>query len=313
MKKYSFLIGIVIFILIISRLDLHELILVLNDINYFYLFLGFLLSFPILTIKVYRWNYLMKKQNINYSFKESVLMYGSGMYIGIITPGRLGDFTKIAYLKNNHRSLGESAVSVILDRALDLFFLAIFGYLGLFFFFSLFTNLIYILTFILILSLILLAVFLKTNSLKLLLKKIFNLFVPVKYQKSWKLNLRDFISGLKNYKVNDYLFTFLITSFSWLFYYFQTFILIKSVNIDNISFLYASVAITIVGLAGLLPISILGLGTREAILILLFSFFSISQEATISFSFLTLLMAVLIGLICSICWLIRPIRFSKIC
>lgn len=135
MKKYSFLIGIIIFILIIARLDFRELIIVLSDINYFYLFLGFLLLFPIITTKVYRWNYLMKKQNINYSFKEALLMYGSGMYIGIITPGRVGDFTKIAYLKNDHCSLGKSAVSVILDRVFDLLFLAIFGYLGLFFIF----------------------------------------------------------------------------------------------------------------------------------------------------------------------------------
>jgi len=313
MKKYYFLIGIVIFILIIARLDFHELIFILSDINYFYLFLGFLMIFPMLITKVYRWNYLKKKQNINYLFKESLLMYGSGMYIGIITPGRLGDFTKIAYLKNNHCSLGKSSVSVILDRVFDLFFLLIFGYLGLFLFFSLFANLIFILTLILILSLILLIIFLKTNSLKFLFKKAFNLVIPSKYQKSWKVNFKDFINGLKIYKINDYLLVFLITGFSWLFYYLQAFFLIKSVGITNISFLYISISITIVGLANLLPISVLGLGTRDAILILLFSFFSISQEMTVSFSFLILLMTVLIGLICFICWLIKPIQFSKIC
>ena len=122
-KKYLFLIGIIIFAIIISRLDFHKLILILNNINYQYLFLAFILLLPILMIKSYRWNYLMKKQNINYSFKKSFLMYGIGMYIGIITPGRLGELSKIAFLKNDHHSLGKSSVSVILDRLTDLLFL----------------------------------------------------------------------------------------------------------------------------------------------------------------------------------------------
>lgn len=310
MKKYSFLIGIVIFILIISRLDLHELILVLNDINYFYLFLGFLLSFPILTIKVYRWNYLMKKQNINYSFKDSFLMYGTGMYIGIITPGRLGELSKIAFLKKNN-SLGKSTVSVVVDRLTDLIFLLFFGYFGFFLFFSLFKNLILILTLILVFSLILLITFLKTNIIKFLLKKMLNLIIPAKYQKSWKINFQDFINELKIYKLKNYLFIFLITAFSWFIYYFQTYLLAKSIGINNLSFLFISIAVTIAGLVTLLPISILGIGTRDVTLIGLFNAFSINQETTVSFSFLILLIGILTGLACSICWLIKPIQFSK--
>jgi len=310
-KKYSFLIGLIIFIFIVVRLDFNELIIVLSKANFFYLFGAFLLLFPILITKAYRWNYLKKRQGINYSLKESILMYGSGMYIGIITPGRLGDFSKIAYLKNNQCSFGKSAVSVILDRIIDLLFLLILGYLGLFLFFSFFKNLILISTIILIFSLIILIVFLKINSFKLFLEKLFNLIIPSKYQKSWKINLQDFINGLKIYKTKDYLFILLITGLSWLFYYLQAFILTRSIGISNISFLYISICITIVGLVNLLPISILGLGTRDALLILLFSTFSISQETIIGFSFLILLIAILMGLICFTCWLIKPIQLSK--
>ncbi|MBU0999514.1 flippase-like domain-containing protein, partial [Patescibacteria group bacterium] len=287
-----------------------KLILVLNEINYFYFFLAFLMLFPIFMIKVYRWNYLMKKQNINYSFKDSFLMYGTGMYIGIITPGRLGELSKIAFLKKNN-SLGKSTVSVVVDRLTDLIFLLFFGYFGFFLFFSLFKNLILILTLILVFSLILLITFLKTNIIKFLLKKMLNLIIPAKYQKSWKINFQDFINELKIYKLKNYLFIFLITAFSWFIYYFQTYLLAKSIGINNLSFLFISIAVTIAGLVTLLPISILGIGTRDVTLIGLFNAFSINQETTVSFSFLILLIGILTGLACSICWLIKPIQFSK--
>ena len=108
LKKYSFLIGIIIFILIVARLDFRELIFVLSDINYFYLFLAIPFLIPMLVLKAYRWNYLKKTQGINYSFKESFLMYGSGMYLGILTPGRLGEISKIVFLKNRGSTTSSS-------------------------------------------------------------------------------------------------------------------------------------------------------------------------------------------------------------
>ena len=311
MKKYSFLIGLIIFVFIVTRLDFDKLLLVLIEINHLYFILGFLLLFPILITKAYRWNYLKKKQNISYSLKDSFLMYGAGMYLGILTPGRLGEISKILYLKNDRYSIGKSSVGVILDRMSDLLFLLIFSYLGMFFFFSLFRDFILLLTFSLIFILILLIIFLRTNLIQLSFKKIFNLIVPLKYQKSWKLNFQDFINDLKIYKSKDYLFISLITVFSWLIYYLQMFFLAKSINITNIPFLYLSIAVAIAGLLTILPISVLGMGTRDAVLILFFSIFLIPNETTVSFSMLILLMSVLMALIGLACWLIKPIQISN--
>ena len=310
-KKYSFLIGLIIFIFIIARLDFNKLILILYKINYLYLFLSFLLLFPILIIKAYRWNYLKKKQLIIYNLKDSFLMYGTGIYFGILTPGRLGDLIKVIYLKNNQCSLGKSLVSVILDRLSDLFFLIFFGYLGMFLFFPSFQNFILLFTFILIPGLIILIIFLRSKLIQLILKKIFDFITPVKYQKSWKINFQDFINNFKIYKFRNYLFVFLITAFSWFIYYFQAYLLTKSIGINNLSFLFISIAVTIAGLVALLPVSILGIGTRDTILIGFFSIFYINQEVTVAFSFLILLMSVLMGLIGFFCWLIKPIHISK--
>lgn len=309
-KKYSFIVGIIIFILILFKIDLSKLVNILNKINYFYFGLACLMLIFLIIIKSYRWNYLKKKQTINYSFKDSFLMYNTGLFLGILTPGRLGDLSKIFYLKNDNYSLGKSSVSVILDRLSDLLFLIVFGYLGMFLFFSFFQNFIIILTIIFILIPILMFVSLKNKLIQIFLKKIFNSLIPLKYQKSWQLNFQDFIKNLRCYKFKEYFSVFLITLLSWLIYYSQMFFLAKSIGITNISPLYLSISVTITAFVILLPISFLGLGTREATLIFLFSLFNISKELSVSFSLLMLSMTLLGALIGSICWFIKPIHIS---
>lgn len=310
-KNYYFLIGLIIFILIISRIDLLNLLNVFKNINYLYLILASVLAMPLLFIKGYRWNYLKKKQKIYYALKDSVLMYGSGLFMGILTPGRIGDLSKVIYLKNNHYSIGKSFVSVILDRVFDLLFLIAFGCLGIFIFFPIFQNFALFLILGLFFFLIIVVILLKNNLIQFFFKKIFVFFIPTKYQKAWKINFYDFIQDLKAYKAKDHLFVFLITVFSWLIYYIQMFLLARSVNI-NISFLYIAIAVTIANFITLLPISILGIGTRDGILILLFSTFSIANETTISFSALILLMVILMSLIGFYCWTVKPIRLKSI-
>jgi uncharacterized protein (TIRG00374 family) len=312
LKRYSFLTGLIIFILILFKLDFFKLIHVLKEINYPYLIVAFSLTPLILIIKAYRWNYLKKKQKIYYHIKDSISMYAVGLFLGVFTPGRLGDLSKIIYLKNNHCSLGKSTVSVFLDRISDLLFLLIFGCLGMFFFFSLSQNFILLFALSLIFILISIIVFLQTNLIQSFLKKIFSFVIPSKYQKYWKLNFQDFINDLKIYKFKNCLFIFLITVFSWLIYYGQMFFLAKSINITSISFLSLSFAVTIAGFITLLPLSILGLGTRDIVLIPIFSIFSVPYEATVSFSMLILSTLLFMSLIGFFCWIIKPIQISGI-
>ena len=137
--------GIILFAVILSKIDLKGFFILLRDINLFYFICAVLLLLPMIVIKAYRWNYLKRTQKINYKLSDSILMYGAGIYLGLLTPGRVGDFIKVLYLKNHGNSVGKSFVSVFIDRIADLLFLIIFGYVGMFFFIHLFKKQVYIL------------------------------------------------------------------------------------------------------------------------------------------------------------------------
>ena len=305
------LVGVILFIIILSKIDLKSFFVLLKDINLYYFISAVLLLFPMIVIKAYRWNYLKRTQKINYKLSDSILMYGSGIYIGLLTPGRIGDFIKVLYLKNDGNSAGKSFVSVFIDRLADLLFLTIFGYAGMFFFIHLFKKQVYLLSliFIILLSIVIFAVT-KKEFFKRLLRRLFWFFIPSKYKEKIKINFNDFYSDLKILNRKRIFKVSLITVLVWIIYFIQVFFLAKSLGID-ISFAYLAICSCIAGLVTLIPISISGIGTRDITLIILFSFFGISRESAVAVSMLILSMSVVMALIGLFCWLKKPVRFSK--
>jgi len=269
------------------------------------------LLLPFILAKAWRWNFLMKRQNIHYSLKDSFLIYSVGTSLGMLTPGRLGDLIKVIYLKNDRYSLGRSLTNVVLDRLFDIFFIFIFGYVGMLFFLQVFLKQILISSIVISASLLILYFLIRLKLHRALMVKIFYLFVPPKYQKSWKLNFQDFILGIKAYTKKDYAYAFLMTVFSWLIYYLISYSLALSLGLTTIPILYFVVSVTISALIAIIPISVFGLGTREATLIFLFSFFGISKELSIAFSLLTFSLILFTGLIGTISWLIKPLKSFK--
>lgn len=310
LKKYSFLIGLFLLIFVVYQLNLETFFLVLKKINYPLLILGILLTPFVLLAKAWRWNYLKKNQGINYRLIDSTLMYSVGTAIGLLTPGRIGEVSKITYLKNDGYSTGKSLVSVVIDRLLDLFFLIFFGYLGIIFFFGFFGKTTFIYSLI-ILSIIGLIFIIRKRLYYKLIKKIFSIIIPQKYQELWQMHFQDFLNGVKTYNKKNYFYFFLITLIAWLIYYSQIYIFAKSIWLE-VSFFYLAMTVTVSGFITLLPISFLGIGTREATLVLLLTPLAINSEMIILLSELILLDFLIMGVIGVISLIFKPFPLSQI-
>lgn len=307
-KKYSFVLGLILFFTILSRSNLRLIAMNIKNVNVLYVIAALLLTFPMFTVKALCWNYIKRKQGIKYSLKNSILMYWSGMSIGFVTPGRIGELAKVFYLKNDGYSTGKSFVSMFLDRLSDLVFLVIFILLGLCIFYLKLIKNLYPIIIIATIGILIVFVLIKRGLITTLFNKMFQFMIPKKYVNSWKINFQEFMKDVKSYSLKNYLIILLITLFSYAFYYLQIYVLSRGCGL-NIPFLYLSFSMTIAGLISLLPISISGIGTRDATLILLFSTFLISREQIVTFSSLVLLASLFSTVIGLFAWLIKPLRF----
>lgn len=74
----------------------------------------------VILVKGWRWRRLLTYQGIDYGFAPAARYYAIGCALGAWTPGRLGDFSRaIAVQKDCKVGLGRAASSVIADRLLD--------------------------------------------------------------------------------------------------------------------------------------------------------------------------------------------------
>ena len=124
-------IGLFILLYIFFKIDLNELKNEITGINILPLLIAMGLNIPHLFIKSFRWNYLLRQQNICFTYWETFLPYMSSLYVGFITPGRVGEFIKAFYLKTYKGiSLSRGFSSVLIDRLFDLYLLLILGSIG---------------------------------------------------------------------------------------------------------------------------------------------------------------------------------------
>ena len=262
--------GLIILFIILLKIDLIFLKDVILKTNLTFLFIAISLNIPHLFIKSYRWNFLLMQQKINYSPVQSFMVYMSSLYIGFITPGRFGEFVKALYLKADKGiSLSKGFSSVLVDRLFDLYLLIILGFIGLW----QFGGLGKLSAVFMILGIIVL-----TSPLimlnKQLIEKLTNILYKVAVVKKVKGKIEesseDFYGGLNQLINPKLLVSGLLTCLGYFMFFIQCYLIVIAVGLP-INFITITLFMAISNLISFMPISISGLGTRDATLIFLFS------------------------------------------
>jgi len=313
--KYIPIIGILLFIWIIFNIGFERLAEIFGTINPVYL----LMIFPVIAVnillKAVRWKRILGIIGFKYSIRDSYIVTVTGIFAGILTPGRIGEFVRALYLRNAGLSLGRALLSVFLDRLLDVLVLVFFGAACLIWFNITFSA--EVVSLGLILILLVLVVFLtylmtKRKYIVILIRPLYKKFFPEKHKEKIRLNFDDFYSHMVTFRGRrkDLALLIAVTFISWLLVAFQTYLLALSLSI-NISYFVFVLIVPILTLVELMPVSVSGLGTREATMIFLLSFFGISAEIAVAFSVLYLIFNLWIFVpVGALFWYRKPVKIN---
>ena len=118
-------IGVIILIIILNNINFSDLLNILINIKIEYCLFAILLTIPFFLVKIFRWSYILKNVGININFYKSTLIYGAGLFAGMVTPGHLGELIRGVFLSKKGYDLSLSISTVILERFLDLLLLII--------------------------------------------------------------------------------------------------------------------------------------------------------------------------------------------
>src|SRR5438105_4052378 len=82
--------------------------------------LALLLNFAAIYFKVVRWQIFLRTRGIVYSHSRAWGAFLSSLYVGLLTPGRVGDVLRIQYLRADlDVPYAEGLASIVIDRLCD--------------------------------------------------------------------------------------------------------------------------------------------------------------------------------------------------
>jgi hypothetical protein len=273
--------------------------------------LSFLLILLMVYLKGVRWSYLLKMQGVSYPIWDSYLIYMGSLFWGTVTPGRVGDFMKVLYLKRDRAmSMGKGMSSVLVDRVFDLYILLILGCMGLllhplpdnpnlvkgvWIFFG-------------ILVMVTVLAFHKKTG-EWLVKTVFQKALGDKLHGHADQAFRDFHQGMESFYRPSLLWPVLLTATSYVLFFTGCWFMALALNIE-IGPYYLAFCIAVVNIVSL--VSFAGVGTREAALLLLFGLEGIAKSQAMAFD--TVFVFVGTVLICCLgflAYLAKPVKFGK--
>jgi uncharacterized membrane protein YbhN (UPF0104 family) len=99
-----------------------------------------ILALPMALLKGARWKSLLNGQGIEITFREGTSSYSRAMVMAAVTPGRVGDFVKVFPLLEKGCGLGAAVAYNVIDRLLDVGFVLLTGYAGMWYFYHCFAE-----------------------------------------------------------------------------------------------------------------------------------------------------------------------------
>ncbi len=287
------IIGIGLLALVIRTVDFKQLSYRISSINYFLLFIVWLLFTFDRILMALKWNLLLKWFGVFLSLWQSVKIYYVGTLLGTFTPGSIGgDAYRIMALANFNKSK-IIASTVILERIIGYFVLAAFAGVLLPFSARIFkihimTHLGMTISFIFMLAAIFLLLFFPLESCKLLLKiKALHRFELIK-----KMNgsLAIYLQNPMITRKKIFYFV-LLTALEVVVIIYMNYVASLALHI-KVSFLYYLVTLPILYILIRLPITIEGIGLQEGLWVYVLTLAGFSAADGISLSFLLRVMEI---------------------
>ena len=270
--------GFILLYLVIRDLEWQVFLEVLGDFPAWKYLTGIGVLLGVYVLKSYRWHLLNRSFGIKTGWKSSLVFYLSAGFLSVITPGRLGEFAKIFFLRRRYGiDLPAATSSVLLDRVWDVLVLSLAAGISL----------------VILLSgrdsgalgFILVVLIFAASVLVIALPSV--LFRPVLFTLRGFPRLHGKMSGIfllwKNSRSVNFVPALLISTAAFLALAYLT-VLFSGSTTFRIGYASGVGAISISNILSFLPVTFAGFGTRELVFSEIWALENFPKEAALSVS-----------------------------
>ncbi|MEN9626475.1 MAG: hypothetical protein RL557_803 [archaeon] len=306
-KQVLPIIGIALFIFIIIKIDFFNIINEMKQVNWFFILLAIITILVMFFIQTYKWYAIALLQDIPIPFMKAFEINMISNFYGFVTPSKAGGIIRAEYLRvyTDNKNIGKGLFNFTMDKIFDftavIFLTIVFSFvfkdtlqlpIGLF-----------VMLFLAFMLVILF--FINKERSRFVLKFFYKRFIPKKYQDQAKITFENFYEHIPS--IRYFIPLFILNVISWGLVYLIMYCIGLSLGIP-LSFVYYLAILPLGTLVSILPISISGLGTREAVLISLFGLFGVAAAKTFTMSLINI---IIVGIIPSVIGIWLVLREKK--
>ena len=288
---------------IVFSLDPQKIMTAFVSINPLFVIYALLLTIPLLVIRNVEYQMVLKEQKITLTFWDSLKIFLIGMFYGSFTPGYTGQLMRVPYMK---QKTGEPSGKLFINTIIDTFVhsFSIYGMIiiGAFLVVGTIPELLP-LTIAWMVCFCFLAVYFTQKQYG---EKFFRVIITYLIPKKVKPNLNAFVgtfySDFPRFKMM--ILPFCIGIVTWVIVFSQEYLILLGLGLQVPYFSFL-LLFPIANVAGFIPITFAGLGTREFTAILIFTnLFSVTSEQILVLSlvgfFITDIVVAFIGFLLSL-------------
>lgn len=296
---------------LLTRLDLRQVYEIIHEADLLLVIASVLAVVPLIFIKTIRWQGILRSQSVQFQTWPAFQAYFGSLFVGFLTPGRLGEFVKALHVTHDCGVSSAQAFSSVLgDRLFDLYALLLVGGAALLTLTIGNTEVIALTGSVLLLTLPL-VLFLNDTTFGWLQQvglRTGHLGRRLFATGSWLPKMR---LGLRQLTWSSLLVAIALTMLAYAIFFGQCYLLALALKLP-VGFAPVSYAVALGSLVTLLPISVSGLGTREAAMIAYLGTVGVPAESALSFSLLVFVtFYVAGGLMGAVAWWMKPVQLPS--
>lgn len=244
-----------------------------------------LVFIAIAILQSFKWRMILMMQKFDLPFLYIVKLYMVGVFYGAFTPAKLGTLMRAPYLsRKTGRDMSECMSNIVIDKALGLATLFILGSAGSLFLIRRVSGLALVVVPAAVLFVTALALFTNRELSRKVLSVFYRILVPKSMKQRASQSFDSFYRHLPGFR--KLLPVLMVTIFNWCVIYSQAFIISRAFGLA-IPYHYFITLLPIATIVALVPITVSGLGTREAALVVLFGLFGVPAAEVVAFSLTT--------------------------
>lgn len=284
-------------------LDPNKIMTAFVSLNPLFVIYALLLTMPLLWIRNVEYQMILKEQKIKLSSWDSLKIFLIGMFYGSFTPGYTGQLMRVPYMKKKTgQPYGKLFINTIIDTFVHSF--SIYGMIivGAFFVVGTIPELLPVTITWMVCFCVMAFYFTRRQSGEKFFRVIITYLIPKKVKSNLNAFVDTFYKDFPRFKMM--ILPFCIGIITWVMVFSQEYLILLGLGLQ-IPYLSFLLLFPIANVAGFIPITFAGLGTREFTAILIFTnLFSVTGEQILVLSlvgfFITDIVVAFIGFLLSL-------------